>query len=38
VPNISGALIGRALFRRNVELGEALAVAQPVPEPVAEFL
>ncbi|MFD3191045.1 HisA/HisF-related TIM barrel protein [Sedimentitalea sp. HM32M-2] len=37
VPNISGALVGRALFRKAVDLGEALAVAQPGPEPVAEF-
>jgi phosphoribosylformimino-5-aminoimidazole carboxamide ribotide isomerase len=38
VPNISGALISRALFRKSFELEDALAVAQPEPEPVAGFL
>ncbi len=38
VHNIAGALIGRALFRRDFTLEEALAVARPEPEPVAEFL
>ncbi|MEP4195372.1 MAG: 1-(5-phosphoribosyl)-5-[(5-phosphoribosylamino)methylideneamino] imidazole-4-carboxamide isomerase [Aliishimia sp.] len=38
VPNIAGALIGRALFRKQVDLGEALTIAQPAPEPVAEFI
>jgi len=38
IPNISGTLIGRALMARDVDLGEALAVAQPAPGPVAEFL
>lgn len=37
VPNIAGALVGRALFRKSVDLGEALRIAQPGPEPVAEF-
>ncbi|AVO38498.1 HisA/HisF-related TIM barrel protein [Pukyongiella litopenaei] len=37
VHNISGVLIGRALFRRDFTLGEALAVARPEPEPVAGF-
>ncbi len=37
IPNISGVLVGRALFSRDVDLAEALAVAQPRPEPVAEF-
>ncbi len=37
LPNISGALVGRALFRKTVDLAEALSVSQPGPEPVAEF-
>lgn len=37
VPNIAGALVGRALFRKTVELGAALQTAQPGPEPVAAF-
>lgn len=37
IPNIAGALVGRALFRKSLDLAEALAVAQPGPEPVAEF-
>ena len=37
VPNISGAIVGRALFRKDVDLAEALAIAQPQVEPVAEF-
>jgi phosphoribosylformimino-5-aminoimidazole carboxamide ribotide isomerase len=37
IPNISGALVGRALFRKTIDLVEALATAQPVPEQVAEF-
>jgi phosphoribosylformimino-5-aminoimidazole carboxamide ribotide isomerase len=38
VYNISGTLIGRALLAKDVDLSEALAVAQPVPEATAEFL
>jgi phosphoribosylformimino-5-aminoimidazole carboxamide ribotide isomerase len=38
VYNISGTLIGRALLAKDVDLSEALAVAQPEPEPTAEFL
>ena len=38
VYNISGTLIGRALLAKDVDLSEALDVAQPVPEPTAEFL
>ena len=38
IPTIAGTLIGRALMARDVDLGEALAVAQPAPGPVAEFL
>lgn len=37
VYNIAGAMVGRALFRKTVDLAEALAVAEPGPEPVAEF-
>lgn len=37
IPNIAGALVGRALFRKTVDLSEALRIAQPGPEPVAEF-
>lgn len=37
LPNISGALVGRALFRKTMSLEEALEVAQPTPEAVAEF-
>lgn len=37
VYNISGALVGRALFRKTLSVQEALAVARPEPEPVAEF-
>lgn len=35
--SISGVLLGRALFEKNVDLADALAVARPDPEPVAEF-
>ncbi len=37
IPNIAGVLVGRALYRKTVDLAEALAVAQPGPEPVAEL-
>ncbi|RBI74502.1 1-(5-phosphoribosyl)-5-[(5-phosphoribosylamino)methylideneamino] imidazole-4-carboxamide isomerase [Roseovarius sp. TE539] len=37
VPNISGALIGRALLAKDIDLQEALAIAQPDAEPTAEF-
>jgi len=37
IPNIAGALIGRALLSKDVDLSEALAVARPAPEPTAEF-
>jgi phosphoribosylformimino-5-aminoimidazole carboxamide ribotide isomerase len=37
IPNIDGALVGRALFSRQVDLAEALEVAKPMPEPTAEF-
>jgi len=37
IPNIAGALIGRALLSRDVDLAEALDIARPTPEPTAEF-
>ncbi len=37
IPNIAGAIVGRALFSKTIELGAALDVARPEPEPVAEF-
>ncbi len=37
LPNIAGAMIGRALYDRSVDLAEAIAVARPVPEPIAPF-
>ncbi|MDT8327191.1 MAG: 1-(5-phosphoribosyl)-5-[(5-phosphoribosylamino)methylideneamino] imidazole-4-carboxamide isomerase [Roseovarius sp.] len=37
IPNIAGAMIGRALFARDVDLGEALALAQAPSEPKAAF-
>lgn len=38
VPNIAGTLIGRALVRGTVDLGEALAMAAEPKEKVAEFI
>ncbi len=37
LPNIAGALVGRALFRKSVDLAEALSVAQRGADPVAEL-
>ncbi len=37
VPNISGALIGRALMAKDVDLAEAIQMAATESEPVAEF-
>ncbi|WP_299944622.1 1-(5-phosphoribosyl)-5-[(5-phosphoribosylamino)methylideneamino] imidazole-4-carboxamide isomerase [uncultured Ruegeria sp.] len=37
ISNISGAIVGRALFRKTVDLSEALDVAKSAHEPVAEF-
>lgn len=37
VPNIDGALVGRALFQKTINLEEALAVASPGPQSVAQF-
>ncbi len=36
--NISGAIVGRALFEGTFTLEEALEVATPTPEPIAEFV
>ena len=38
VPNVAGALVGRALFAQDINLAEALEIAQPTPDPVAGFL
>lgn len=35
--SISGALVGRALFRKTLTLEEALKLATPTPEPTAEL-
>ncbi|MEM8790063.1 MAG: 1-(5-phosphoribosyl)-5-[(5-phosphoribosylamino)methylideneamino] imidazole-4-carboxamide isomerase [Pseudomonadota bacterium] len=37
VYNIAGVIIGRALFQHDVDLAEAIRVARPEPERVAEF-
>ncbi|MEM9148390.1 MAG: 1-(5-phosphoribosyl)-5-[(5-phosphoribosylamino)methylideneamino] imidazole-4-carboxamide isomerase [Pseudomonadota bacterium] len=37
MPNLAGAMIGRALYDKSVDLAEAIALARPVPEPVAPF-
>lgn len=37
-PNIDGALIGRALFQKSVDLAAALLVARPERSPTAEFI
>ncbi|MEX0367591.1 MAG: HisA/HisF-related TIM barrel protein [Ruegeria sp.] len=37
IHNISGALVGRSLFRKTLDLGEALEVAKGAHEPVAQF-
>jgi phosphoribosylformimino-5-aminoimidazole carboxamide ribotide isomerase len=37
IPNIAGALVGRSLFRKAVDLSEALEVATAAHEPVAQF-
>ncbi|MDK3072935.1 1-(5-phosphoribosyl)-5-[(5-phosphoribosylamino)methylideneamino] imidazole-4-carboxamide isomerase [Sedimentitalea sp. JM2-8] len=38
IPNIAGALVGRALFQKTIDLKEALRTAQPGPGRIAEFL
>ncbi|MDX1742908.1 MAG: 1-(5-phosphoribosyl)-5-[(5-phosphoribosylamino)methylideneamino] imidazole-4-carboxamide isomerase [Ruegeria sp.] len=37
IPNISGAIVGRALFRKTLGLADALEVAKTAHEPVAQF-
>ena len=37
IPNIAGALVGRALFRKTIDLAEVLEVAKAAHEPVAQF-
>ncbi|NVO55635.1 1-(5-phosphoribosyl)-5-[(5-phosphoribosylamino)methylideneamino] imidazole-4-carboxamide isomerase [Rhodobacteraceae bacterium B1Z28] len=37
IPNIAGALVGRSLFRKMLDLNEALEVATAAHEPVAQF-
>ncbi len=37
IPNIAGAIVGRALFRKTVDLSDALGVAAGAHEPVAQF-
>lgn len=37
IPGIVGAQVGRALMAKDIDLAEALAVAQPAPEPTAKF-
>jgi len=37
IPNIAGALVGRALFRKTMDLTDALQVATAAHEPVAQF-
>ena len=36
--NISGCIVGRALYEGGYTLEEALEVAKPTPEPIAEFV
>lgn len=38
VHNIAGALVGRALFNKTIELDEALSIAMPEAEEIAEFI
>lgn len=38
IGTISGALVGRALFRKTLTIEQALQTATPEPEPVAELL
>lgn len=37
IPNISGAIVGRALFRKTLDLATALETAKSAHEPVAQF-
>jgi len=36
--NISGAIVGRALYQGAFTLEEAIKVARPAPEPIPEFV
>jgi phosphoribosylformimino-5-aminoimidazole carboxamide ribotide isomerase len=36
--SVSGVIIGRALFNKTIDLTEALQIARPEPEPVADFI
>ena len=36
--NISGAIVGRAIYEGTFTLAEAIEVARPTPEPIAEFV
>lgn len=38
IPGIAGAIVGRALFNRTLDLAEAFRVAQPTVEKTAEFM
>ena len=38
VPDVSGAIVGRALFDRSIALEDALAIAADAPGPRAEFV
>ena len=38
VPHVSGAIVGRALFNKTIEVGKALALAAAPMEWRAEFL
>ncbi|NNE51722.1 MAG: 1-(5-phosphoribosyl)-5-[(5-phosphoribosylamino)methylideneamino] imidazole-4-carboxamide isomerase [Sulfitobacter sp.] len=38
VPRLSGAIAGRALFDRTIDLAQALEIVKPVPEERAKFI
>lgn len=38
IPNIAGAMIGRPLFEKTIDLAEALEIARPEPGRTAEFI
>lgn len=37
IPGIAGALVGRALMAKDIDLAEAVGVARAIPEPTATF-
>jgi len=37
LPNIAGAIIGRAIFNGEIDLADAIAIASDAPEPIAPF-